>query len=172
MSLSEAPVVAQVYRNGFLESVHRGLVAVTRPEGSVSFHRGDPETPILPRSSAKPIQALAMVRCGLNLPPDQLALACASHSGESYHLETVRRILAEAGVDESALQNTPDYPLIDAYRFAWIAAGKPMSALAQNCSGKHAAMLATCQHNGWPLATYLTRGHPLQQAVAETIRSF
>lgn len=164
-------MVAQVYRNGFLESVHRGLVAVTRPDGRVIFNRGDPETPILPRSSAKPIQALAMVRCGLELPPDQLAVACASHSGEAFHLDAVRSILSGAGLDEGALQNTPDYPLTDAHRITWIAAGHPMSSLAQNCSGKHAAMLATCRHNQWPLETYLTRGHPLQQAVAETIRS-
>ena len=172
MQVGDAPVVAQVVRNGFVESTHRGFVVVTRADGSVSFSRGDPDTPILPRSALKPIQALAMVRCGLDVPGDQLAVACASHSGEEAHLATVRAMLAGAGLDESALRNTADLPLMDAERDAWIAAGRPASSLAQNCSGKHAAMLATSKLNGWRLDTYLNRGHPAQQAVIETIRGF
>ena len=78
---------------------------------------------MLPRSSNKPIQALAMVELGLDLPPDLLALACASHSGEPFHVEGVRRILASAGLDESALQTPPDYPLDDDAREAVIRDG-------------------------------------------------
>ena len=87
VNVGNAPVVAQVVRNGFVESVHRGLVVITRADGSVSYSRGDFDSHILPRSSLKPIQALAMVRCGLEVPADQLAIACASHSGEPMHLE-------------------------------------------------------------------------------------
>jgi len=172
VSLGDPPVVAQVVRNGFVESSHRGIVVITRADGSVSYARGDYESHILPRSSLKPIQALAMVRCGLELPPDQLAVACASHSGEPMHLKAVLEILHGAGLTEEDLRNTPDLPLVDGQRTEWIAAGRAPSALAQNCSGKHAAMLATCVLNGWPTATYLNRGHPCQQAVIETTRGF
>ena len=165
-------MVAQVVRNGFVESSHRGIVVITRADGSVSYSRGDYESHILPRSSLKPIQALAMVRCGLNLPSDQLAVACSSHSGEPVHLRTVLGILHGAGLDESDLRNTPDLPMMDQQRTEWIAAGRAASSLAQNCSGKHAAMLATCALNKWPTASYLNRGHPCQQAVIETTRGF
>ncbi len=76
----------------------------------------------------------------------------------------MRRILAGAGLQEEDLQNTPDLPYDEDERRAWIAEGRPASALAQNCSGKHAAMLATCVVNGWDLATYRDPAHPLQQA--------
>ena len=172
VNVGDPPVVAQVVRNGFVESTHRGIVVITRADGSVSYSRGDYTSNILPRSSLKPIQALAMVRCGLAVPSDQLVVACASHSGEPMHLRTVLDLLHGAGLDESYLRNTPDLPLMDAQRNEWIAAGRPPSSLAQNCSGKHAAMLATSVLNDWRLDTYLHRGHPAQQAVIETIRSF
>ena len=171
VNLGDPPVVAQVVRNGFVESVHRGLVVITRSDGSVSYSRGDYTSDILPRSSLKPIQALAMVRCGLDVPSDQLAIACASHSGEPMHLQAVLDLLHGAGLDESDLRNTHDLPLMDAQRNAWIAAGRGPSSLAQNCSGKHAAMLATSALNDWRLDTYLNRGHATQQAILETIRS-
>lgn len=172
VDLGDPPVVAQVVRNGFVESSHRGIVVITRSDGSVSYARGDVESHILPRSALKPIQALAMVRCGLDVPSDQLALACASHSGEPMHLQVVEAMLAGAGLTTDDLRNTPDLPLMDAQRNEWIRADREPSALAQNCSGKHAAMLATCVVNDWPLHSYLHRGHPCQQAVIETIRGF
>ena len=95
-----------------------------------------------------------MVRLGLDLPPELLALACASHSGEPFHVEGVRRILASAGLDESALQTPPDYPLDDAAREQVIRDGGGKAPVLMNCSGKHAAMLATCVLNGWDIATY------------------
>jgi L-asparaginase II len=108
------------------------------------------------------------VRLGLDLPPDLLALACASHSGEPFHIEGVRRILAGAGLGESDLQTPPDYPLDDAARETLIRAGGERSPVLMNCSGKHAAMLATCVRNGWPIDSYRDAGHPLQQAIAAT----
>ena len=172
VNVGDPPVVAQVVRNGFVESTHRGIVVVTRSDGSVSYSRGDYDSHVLPRSSLKPIQALAMVRCGLQVPPDQLAIACASHSGEPMHLQAVLDLLHGAGLTEADLRNTPDLPLIDAQRNQWIAEGRPPSSLAQNCSGKHAAMLATAVLNDWSRDTYLNRGHPCQQAVIETTRGF
>jgi L-asparaginase II len=130
---------------------------------------GDVDAPVLPRSCSKPLQALAMVRAGLDLDGELLALACASHSGEPFHLDGVRRILAGVGLDESALQNPPGWPLADAAEEALIRAGGEPSVLAMNCSGKHAAMLATCVANGWPVETYLSPEHPLQRTIAATV---
>jgi len=168
-ALTEAPVLAHVIRSGFVESIHRGTVVVTAPDGTVEWALGEPAGPILARSSNKPIQALAMVRAGLDLPDDELALACASHSGEWLHLEAARRILAGAGLTEADLQNTPDYPVDEAEHEAWIVARRPRSSIAQNCSGKHSAMLATCVLNGWRTDTYRDPDHPLQLAIAATI---
>jgi L-asparaginase II len=123
---------------------------------------------MLPRSCNKPIQGVAMVRLGLDLPPELLALVCASHSGEPFHLEGVRRILAVAGIDEQALQTPPDHPLDDEAREAMIRAGEDRSPIAMNCSGKHAGMLLTCALNGWDPAEYREPDHPLQKAIAET----
>ena len=109
-----------------------------------------------------------MVRLGLDLEPELLALACASHSGEDFHVDGARRILAQGGLDESALQTPPDYPLDDAARDAVIRAGGDKQPVLMNCSGKHAAMLLTCVVNGWDTATYREPDHPLQMAIKDT----
>jgi L-asparaginase II len=168
-ALTGAPVVAHVVRGGFVESVHHGLAVVTAPDGSVELEVGDSSGPIFPRSSSKPIQALAMVRNGLDNDGALLALACSSHSGEDFHLEAAREILARAGLSEADLQNTPDHPYDEQARTAWLAAGHPKQSIAQNCSGKHASMLATCVANGWDTATYRDPSHPLQVAIAEAV---
>lgn len=167
--LHATPVVAQVDRSGFVESVHHGIVAITGPEGDLELSIGPVGTPIFPRSSNKPVQALAMLRCGLDLPDHLLSLACASHNGEEIHREGVREILAGARLSEDDLQNTPDRPIYPPERERWVAEGLPASSIAQNCSGKHAAMLATCVANGWDTGTYRDPGHPLQVAMATTL---
>jgi len=169
-AIVDAPVVAHVVRAGFVESVHHGTAVVTNPDGSVDFQLGDASGPVFPRSSSKPLQALAMVRHGLDTDGPLLSLACSSHSGEPFHQEAAREILSRAGLTEADLQNTPDYPYDESARIAWIAQGRPKMSIAQNCSGKHASMLATCVVNGWDLATYREPDHPLQVAVADTIR--
>ena len=168
-ALADAPVVATVTRGGVVESVHRGSIAVTGPDGTLLHAWGAAEDPVFPRSSNKPIQAVAMLRAGLELPPRHLALACASHSAEPFHLDGVRDMLSAAGLTEADLQNTPDLPYDPDERDIWIAAGRTARPLAQNCSGKHAAMLATCRLNGWDLATYRDPDHPLQRLMADTI---
>lgn len=167
--LADAPVVAEVVRNGFVESVHHGVVSATGPDGVELVARGPVAAPILPRSSIKLLQAVAMLRAGAPLTGELLALACASHSGEPFHLEGSRRILAAAGLTEAALQNTPDRPLNEAERTRWIAEGLTPTSLAQNCSGKHAGMLAACVAAGWDTATYLDPAHPFQQLVVEVV---
>ncbi len=161
-------VVAEIVRSGFVEGHHYGSVVALAADGRVDWSIGAVDVPILPRSCNKPVQALAMVRLGLDLPDELLALACASHSGEPFHIEGVRRILAVADIDEAALQTPPDYSLDEDAREAMIRAGEAKTPIAMNCSGKHAAMLVTCALNGWELATYREPDHPLQQAIAKT----
>ncbi|KAB7745088.1 asparaginase [Nostocoides sp. F2B08] len=167
--LTDAPILAHYVRDGFVESVHRASLVAIDGSGEVLIRHGGIDSPTFPRSSLKPLQAVAMVRAGLALSPDLLALVCASHSGEPFHLEGVRRILAGAGLTVDALQNTPGMPIDDREHDRWIREGRPASSLGQNCSGKHAGMLATCVTAGWDPATYLERDHPLQRAVAETV---
>lgn len=163
-----SPVVAEVVRSGFVEGHHYGSLVALTADGSVDWSVGAVDVPVLPRSCNKPVQALGMVRAGLDLPPELLALACASHSGEPFHLAGVRRILAGAGLDESALQTPADYPLDDEERDRVLRAGGGRTSLQMNCSGKHAAMLATCVVNGWDTATYLEPDHPLQKGIRDT----
>lgn len=161
--------LAVVSRSGVDESVHFGALVAIQPDGNVGFSVGDPRVAIYPRSSTKPFQALAMVRAGLTLSPQHLALVCASHNGEALHLETARQILASAGLSEDALLNTADYPLHVSSAHDAIRRGDTKSSLQMNCSGKHSGMLATCVQNGWPLETYLDVNHPLQRAITDTI---
>jgi L-asparaginase II len=162
-------VLARVVRSGFVESTHHGTAVAVDPDGDVVASAGSPQSPVFPRSSNKPLQAVAMLRAGLHVDGHLLALAAASHSGERYHVDGVRRLLALGGLDETDLRNTPGYPLDVEEQAAWRAASRAPTSLAQNCSGKHAAMLLTCLENGWPLEHYLDSRHPLQRAVAETI---
>jgi L-asparaginase II len=137
-------------------------------DGSVAWAVGDVESPVLPRSCNKPVQALGMVRLGLDLRPELVALASASHSGEPFHVAGVREILSGAGLAESDLQTPADYPLDEAAREQVIRDGGSKAPVLMNCSGKHAAMLATCVVNGWPTGSYREPDHPLQRAIAET----
>lgn len=166
--MSSPVVVAEIVRSGFVEGHHYGSLVALSADGSVDWAVGETEVPILPRSCNKPVQALAMVRLGLDLPPELLALTCASHSGETFHIGGVRRILASVGIDESALQTPPDFPLDDGARDEVMRAGGAKAPILMNCSGKHASMLATCAINGWDLATYRLPDHPLQVAILET----
>ncbi len=167
-ALTAAVPLAEVVRSGFVESVHHGSLVVLGPDG-VILALGDVTSPVFPRSTNKPLQAVAMLRAGLDLDGELLALASSSHSGEPFHLDGVRRLLASAGLDVQALQNTPDLPSDEIERQAFVRADQPPSSLAQNCSGKHAGMLAACVAAGWDTATYLEPDHPLQQLMATTL---
>jgi L-asparaginase II len=142
---------------------------VLGPAGDVVIELGEPRQPMFPRSSNKPLQAVGMLRCGLEVPAEHLALAAASHSGEERHVERVRDMLAAGGLDEDDLACPASWPLGEAARDAWIAAGRPQQRICMNCSGKHAAMLLTCQVNGWDIAGYRDPDHPLQRALRTTV---
>ncbi len=157
--------LVEVVRSGLVEGRHRGSVVALEADGSVAWSLGEVAEQMFPRSCNKPLQALGMLGLGLDLPSELLALACASHSGEEIHLDAVRRILASAGLAEQALGNIADYPLDEAAKVAWIRAGGEPTKLTQNCSGKHAAMLATCVVNDWQLSGYFEPDHPLQLGI-------
>jgi L-asparaginase II len=167
---TENPVLAEVIRSGFAESRHRGAFAVLGYDGSAQLSAGPAAKPMFPRSSNKPMQAAAMLRCGLDLDGKLLALAAASHSGEDFHVAGVREILTGAGLGPQALQCPPDLPRDEhALRSVLRSGGEP-DRLHMNCSGKHAAMLATCVAAGWPTDSYLSPDHPLQQEIQRTVQ--
>ena len=160
-------VLAQLVRSGLIESTHSGYLIIIGPDGSELLTLGDVDAEMYPRSAIKSLQAAAMVRIGLELNDEQLALVCASHGGTDRHQAVALEILKSAGLKESDLQNTPDRPLDRKARIAFGA--KPATSLAANCSGKHAGMLATCAVNGWEIKTYREANHPLQIAIANEI---
>lgn len=161
--------IAITSRSGLDESVHFGAAVVLAADGSVAWSVGDPDVTIYPRSCNKPMQADAMLHLGLDLTPEQLALACASHGGSERHLAVVRSTLAAAGLDESALANTPGLPLDLPEAERLLASGGGRTRIAMNCSGKHAAMAAACVRHAWPVDGYLGVDHPLQVAITERI---
>ncbi len=163
------PVLAEVVRSGFTESVHRGSLVVLGPGGEPAMAAGAIDRPMFPRSSNKPMQAAGMLRAGLDLPDRLLALASASHSGEDFHIAGVREILAGAGLTEDDLQCPPDLPLNSAARAAMVRSGSPADRIHMNCSGKHAGMLAACVAAGWPTASYRDPEHPLQRLIRQVV---
>ncbi|MGW5118219.1 asparaginase [Streptomyces noursei] len=166
-----SPVLAEVVRSGFVEGRHRGSLVVLAADGSVEQTLGDVTAPVFPRSTNKPMQAAAILRAGLELSGERLALAAASHSGEAFHLDLVRTMLAEHGLAAEQLQTPPDLPLDPEEAEHYLAAGNVRDRLTMNCSGKHTAMLAVCALNGWPLGTYLEQDHPLQQLILDVVRT-
>ncbi|MGW1435584.1 asparaginase [Streptomyces griseus] len=163
------PVLAEVVRSGFTEGHHRGSLVLLAADGSVERAIGDPAAPVFPRSSNKPMQAAAILRAGLDLAGERLALAAASHSGEPFHLDLARKMLAEHGLGPGDLLTPPDLPLDPVEAEAYLAAGHVRERITMNCSGKHAAMLAVCVRNGWDTATYLAPDHPLQQLIGQVV---
>ncbi|MFG1941557.1 asparaginase [Nonomuraea sp. NPDC048826] len=154
-------LVVEVVRSGFVESRHEVRMLALDTAGTPAEAHGAVHVPASPRSTMKPLQALAMLHNGLNLGGELLALACASHAGEPFHVDGVKKILAGAGLDESALRCPEDYP--EDRRVT------DFGRVHMNCSGKHAAMLATCVANDWPTASYLEVTHPLQRAIRTTV---
>jgi L-asparaginase II len=162
------PVLVEVWRGPLVESRHRGAVAVADAGGKLVLSLGDIEAPIFPRSAVKALQALALVESGAadryGLNDQELALACASHSGEPAHVEGVARMLAKAGLDASALACGAHWPAYQAAALALAKTGAP-SALHNNCSGKHAGFLCLACAMGVDHSGYWRPEHSVQQNV-------
>lgn len=163
-------VLVDVVRNGVVESRHRGRFVLIGP-GGTELAAGAVDVPVLPRSSLKPLQAVAMVEAGFPGRDESLALACASHDGEPVHVAEARATLASAGLNEDSLRCPPDLPASRAAMLEWVGDGGGPASICHNCSGKHAAMTATCVAAGWPVADYVDPAHPLQQAIRTGVES-
>lgn len=161
--------VAETVRSGAVESMHHGAVVALAADGTVAWSAGEMDVAVYPRSALKPLQAQALLDAGLRVDDAQLAVACASHNGEPEHLDAVRRILVDVGLDERSLQTTPGLPLSVVAARQIVAAGGGPTPFTHNCSGKHAAMLATACVNGWSTDDYLDREHPVQQVIDRSL---
>lgn len=162
--------VAIVVRSGVVESRHLGHAVLVAPDGEVVVAVGDPTTAFFPRSAVKPWQAASIRRAGARydgapLDGAALAIAAGSHSGRERHIDLVRTMLHDAGLDVDDLQTPPALPADAAAHQSWIADGRDAERVVHNCSGKHAALLVACVANGWPTATYLDPTHPVQQRI-------
>jgi L-asparaginase II len=144
-------------------------VVVLGADGQVLHRAGEVAEPLFPRSSNKPMQAAGMVRCGLDADGELLALAAASHSGEDFHIAGVHEILARAGLGPGALRCPPALPMDEGAQQGLLRLGGAAERVYMNCSGKHAAMLATCVLAGWPTSSYLDPGHPLQAGIRAAV---
>jgi L-asparaginase II len=167
--LPEDVPLAAVTRGALVESVHRGRLVICDPDGKVIEAAGDPKAYIYARSSAKPFQALPLVRSGaadaLGLSDDELAVVCASHNAEEPHLAAVTSILEKAGLTEDDLQSGAHLPLYEPEADRLIRSSEEPRPVHGNCSGKHAGMLAVCVHEGYDTVTYRDPAYPLQRRI-------
>jgi L-asparaginase II len=175
MSGSAAPLV-RVERGGVEEAIHLGHLAIVDADGHVRASLGDAGHVTYFRSCAKPFQAIGSLGTGIaaryQLGDEHIAIMAASHNGEPRHVEIVRDLLRRTGIAESALQCGAHWPY---YEPAATAARKQMDeplAVFNNCSGKHAGMLAAARALGAPLDTYLDPGHPVQQRIRAVVEAF
>lgn len=169
------PVLVEVTRGAVVESAHRGAVSVFDADGKPVWEIGDTARPVFPRSAVKAIQALPLLESGAadayGFGDRELALACASHSGEPAHVELTQAMLAKAGLDKTALECGAHWPSSHVATIALARAGSAPNPLHNNCSGKHAGFLCTCVHSGIAHGGYVKAGHALQEMVRDAMQS-
>ncbi|RRH93389.1 asparaginase [Mesorhizobium tamadayense] len=169
------PVLVEVLRGAVVESAHRGAISVFDADGKPVWELGDTERPVFPRSAVKAIQALPLVESGaadfFGFGDRELALACASHSGEPAHVKLAAAMLAKAGLDKTALECGAHWPSRHDATIALARAGGFPNALHNNCSGKHSGFLCTCVHAGIAHRGYVMAGHALQDMVRDAMQS-
>ncbi len=162
-------MIIEVTRGDLVESVHHVAAAAANAKGDVILQTGDIESPVFLRSSAKPFIAAAAIAAGVReafgLDMREIAVMCASHTGEPFHVAAVQSILGKIGLDESALQCGAHLPYDEAVAHAMLREGRKPSALDNNCSGKHAGILALCRVLGSDVATYMDVNNPAQQYI-------
>ena len=169
LTVQDAVELAVVERNGFVESRHAGAAVVLSPDGDIVARHGNVDALILPRSSLKPLQAVACITAGAVLEGEQLALSTASHTGTDRHASVVRDILTEGGLTEDDLGCPPAWPSDSATRDELVREHGQVARVRMNCSGKHAAMLRACVATGWPTDGYLDPAHPLQSHIRDVV---
>jgi L-asparaginase II len=171
--MSRGPVVIEVTRGPVVESRHEGIAAVVKADGTVVESWGDIDAVILPRSANKPIQAMAFVESGaierFGLGNEHIALSCASHSGETRHVETVRAWLAKVGLGEADLECGTHPPRLQSSIESLARANVLPTAAFNNCSGKHSGFLTTAVHYGEPTKGYIKYDHPVQRRLREVM---
>lgn len=168
--MSNSVALAEVWRGPFMESVHRGHAVVCDDSGKIVHAWGDPQTVILPRSSAKMIQALPLIESGAadahGLGTEHLALACASHNGAAIHTDRVTKWLDHLGLDDSDFRCGPQEPDDREARNALIRADARPCQMHNNCSGKHSGFLTLNKHLGTG-PDYVDPDHAVQRACLE-----
>jgi L-asparaginase II len=170
------PVLAEVLRGQTVESIHTGSYAVCNDKGAVALSVGDIATPVFPRSAVKAFQCLPMVESGaadhFGLNDEEIALCCASHNGEPDHVRVARSILKKCGNTEDMYECGAHWPSSHAAQINLARSGGEALQVHNNCSGKHAGMLALARQLGVPSRDYVTASHPVQQAVAKTLGEY
>lgn len=166
-------ILAYQYRGQLVDLVHRGHIAVADHTGTILWKLGNPRRITFARSSAKPIQAIPVVESGAadhyGITPEELAVICASHNGEPFHIQAVERILHKAGLSPALLRCGAEYPMYIPAEDALKLAGVPRAPIYCDCSGKHSGMLITARHLGEPLDSYDRPEHPVQQRIHTVI---
>jgi len=171
--MSRSAVVIEVTRGPVVESRHEGIAAVVRADGTVVEAWGDIDAAVLPRSANKPIQAMAFVESGaverFGLGNEHISLACASHSGEKRHVETVRSWLKTVGLDEGDLECGTHPPQLQSTIEELVREGKAATPAFNNCSGKHSGFLTTAVQYGEPTRGYIRYDHPVQRRLRDVM---
>jgi L-asparaginase II len=165
-----SPILLEIRRGSIVEGRHRGAIVAVEPGGRIVASLGDPHLIICTRSCIKPIQAIPVILSGaadrFNITSRELAVICASHSGEVQHTDAVAALLTRIGLGEGDLQCGAHRPFSDEVASRLDREGLPFTTIHNNCSGKHTGMLATAAHLGLSTDDYLSLEHPVQRAIA------
>ena len=167
------PILVELTRGGIVESLHHGAYCVVNARGEVRVSAGDINTPVFPRSAIKAFQALPAVASGavdkFGFSDDEVALMCSSHGGEKRHVEGSTSMLQKADFAETDYECGTHWPYYQRRANEMIAAGETPSQLHNNCSGKHAGMLAFARHLDADAKGYINPDHAVQREIAHTI---
>jgi L-asparaginase II len=170
------PIIAEVFRGPLVESRHRGAFAVADTNGRIVASAGNFSQAFFPRSAIKAFQCLPLIESGaaerFGLNDEEIALCCSSHAGEPEHVRVARSILAKAGIAEACYECGAHMPTAREACYDLVRKGEKPQAVHNNCSGKHAGMLALAKHLNVPLEGYVLPTHPVQQAVADCLSRY
>jgi L-asparaginase II len=167
------PIIAEITRGVAVESQHRGAFAVVNANGEIILSAGDIEKPVFPRSAIKAFQCLPALESGaadhFKLSEEEIALCCSSHEGEVDHVRVATSILQKIGISEECYECGAHWPTSRQAAYQLVRNGQPCKQIHNNCSGKHAGMLAFAVHSGFAVKDYVTPTHPVQRAIAKTM---